>query len=259
MDFTRLSQKTDAYFFASGGEAEPSPPWQSCPGCTFTQPPPPRFGMEPPRPTDFSPRASIFASASSFSRLPPSARCPPRPGGQHLASVSGKDNITEAHRWMGRPRPSSGIARGGWHVRPCNQVYVAQVSMLCRIPARRRVYGQYCVRCIDTGPFRDFSCAHDGDFSQGDTYADSHPRDVAFERGRRSVHQAGRRCGGGAEKGLTTNGEPFVALIDTRKLDYYRALEAEHRQPLVLSDIAKGLEDVPFRPRAFGDSIARIS
>lgn len=26
---TRLSQKTDAYFFASGGEAEPSPPWHA--------------------------------------------------------------------------------------------------------------------------------------------------------------------------------------------------------------------------------------
>jgi hypothetical protein len=79
MDFTRLSQKTDAYFFASGGEAEPSPPWQSYPGCAFTQPPPPRFGMEPPRPTDFSPRASIFASASSLSRHPPSARISPMP------------------------------------------------------------------------------------------------------------------------------------------------------------------------------------
>ncbi|CAG2304656.1 hypothetical protein BCCR75502_03283 [Burkholderia sola] len=35
---------------ASGGEAEPSPPWQVCPGCAFTQPPPPRFGMEPASP-----------------------------------------------------------------------------------------------------------------------------------------------------------------------------------------------------------------
>jgi hypothetical protein len=43
---------------------------------------------------------------------------------------------------------------------------------------------------------------------------------------------------------LTKNGEPFVALIDTRKLDYYHALKVEHRQPLVLGDIAKGFEDV---------------
>ncbi|WP_027210541.1 MULTISPECIES: type II toxin-antitoxin system Phd/YefM family antitoxin [Burkholderiaceae] len=48
----------------------------------------------------------------------------------------------------------------------------------------------------------------------------------------------------GSEKVLTKNGEPFVALIDTRKLAYYRALEAEHRQRVVPSDIAKGLEDM---------------
>ena len=66
-----------------------------------------------PRPTDISPRASIFASASSFSRLPPSARCPPRPGGQHLASVSGKDPTTEARRRTGRSSPSGGTVLGG--------------------------------------------------------------------------------------------------------------------------------------------------
>ncbi|MDR5794523.1 hypothetical protein QCE49_14170 [Caballeronia sp. LZ008] len=43
---------------------------------------------------------------------------------------------------------------------------------------------------------------------------------------------------------MAKNGEPFVALIDTRKLDYWHALEAEHRQPRMLGDIAKGLEDV---------------
>nr|WP_284507931.1 hypothetical protein [Caballeronia sp. NCTM1] len=48
----------------------------------------------------------------------------------------------------------------------------------------------------------------------------------------------------GAKKVLTKGGEPFVAVIDARKLGYYRALEAEHRQRVVLSDIAKGLEDV---------------
>ena len=28
------------HLLATGGEAEPSPPWQVCPGCAFTQPPP---------------------------------------------------------------------------------------------------------------------------------------------------------------------------------------------------------------------------
>jgi hypothetical protein len=62
-----------------------------------------------------------------------------------------------------------------------------------------------------------------------------------------------------AEKGLAKNGEPFVALIDTRKLDYCHALEAKHRQLRVLGDIAKGLEDVLSRPVFLGDSIPRIS
>lgn len=35
---------------ASGGEAEPSPPWQVCPGYAFTQPSPSCFGMEPASP-----------------------------------------------------------------------------------------------------------------------------------------------------------------------------------------------------------------
>lgn len=33
----------------------------------------------------------------------------------------------------------------------------------------------------------------------------------------------------GAEKVLTKNGSAYVALIDARKLDYYHALEVEHR------------------------------
>lgn len=37
-----FSQKTYAYLdgLATGGEAEPSPPWLDCLGRTFTQPPP---------------------------------------------------------------------------------------------------------------------------------------------------------------------------------------------------------------------------
>ena len=48
----------------------------------------------------------------------------------------------------------------------------------------------------------------------------------------------------GAGNVLTKNREPFVALIGTRKLVYYRALEAEHPQRVVPTDIAKGLEDM---------------
>ena len=37
--------------------------------------------------------------------------------------------------------------------------------------------------------------------------------------------------GSGSEKVLTKNGASYVALVDARRLDYYHALEAEHRQP----------------------------
>lgn len=106
---------------ASGGEAEPSPPWQVCPGCAFTQPPPPRFGMEPASPDRHFASRLYLRQRVELLTASPSARCPPRPGGQHLASVSGKDPTTEARRRTGRPSPPGGIALGGWRVRPCIQ------------------------------------------------------------------------------------------------------------------------------------------
>jgi PHD/YefM family antitoxin component YafN of YafNO toxin-antitoxin module len=36
--------------------------------------------------------------------------------------------------------------------------------------------------------------------------------------------------GSGSEKVLTKNGASYVALVDARRLDYYHALEAEHRR-----------------------------
>jgi antitoxin (DNA-binding transcriptional repressor) of toxin-antitoxin stability system len=34
----------------------------------------------------------------------------------------------------------------------------------------------------------------------------------------------------GTEKVLTKDGSAYVAIVDARKLDYYHALEAEHRR-----------------------------
>lgn len=90
MDFTRLSQKTDAYFFASGGEAEPSPPWQNCrdaPSLSHRHPASvwSRLARQTFR---LAPLSSPARRASHG--IPPVLECPPRPGGQHLASVSGK-------------------------------------------------------------------------------------------------------------------------------------------------------------------------
>jgi antitoxin (DNA-binding transcriptional repressor) of toxin-antitoxin stability system len=47
----------------------------------------------------------------------------------------------------------------------------------------------------------------------------------------------------GAEKILTKNGLPYVAMIDARKLDYLHALEVEHRGVVLLDDAARGLKD----------------
>ena len=48
----------------------------------------------------------------------------------------------------------------------------------------------------------------------------------------------------GAEKIITKNGESYVALIDSDRLDYYHRLERERIHLLLLDDIEKGLADV---------------
>jgi hypothetical protein len=63
----------------------------------------------------------------------------------------------------------------------------------------------------------------------------------------------------GAEKVLTKNGHPYVAIIDARKLDYYQALEVEYGRLVLLDDAMKGLQDVAARrivsERAFRHSL----
>lgn len=47
----------------------------------------------------------------------------------------------------------------------------------------------------------------------------------------------------GTEKVLTRDGSAYVAIVDARKLDYYHALEADHRRLVALDDAEKGLND----------------
>jgi hypothetical protein len=49
---------------------------------------------------------------------------------------------------------------------------------------------------------------------------------------------------GGAEKLLTKNGSAYVAIVDARKLDYYHALEEEHANLVLLSEVETGLREV---------------
>ena len=48
----------------------------------------------------------------------------------------------------------------------------------------------------------------------------------------------------GAEKIVTKNGESYIALIDSRRLDYYHQLERERIHLLLIEEATKGLEDV---------------
>lgn len=48
----------------------------------------------------------------------------------------------------------------------------------------------------------------------------------------------------GAEKIVTKNGESFIALIDSDRLDYYHQLERERIHLLLIDEAVKGLDDV---------------
>ena len=164
MNFTRLSQKTDAYFFASGGEAEPSPPWQNCRD---------------------SPSLSHHHAASVWSRLarqtfrlaplssparrashgiPPVLECPPRPGGQHLASVSGKRRhhrspsmdgaapTIQRHcaRRMACASLQSSICRASEHVAPYTRALARVRTILFYVASTRGRFAIFRVSMMTT-------------------------------------------------------------------------------------------------------------
>ena len=48
----------------------------------------------------------------------------------------------------------------------------------------------------------------------------------------------------GAEKIITKNGESYVAIIDSHRLDYYHQLERERIHLLLIDDASQGLDDI---------------
>jgi len=48
----------------------------------------------------------------------------------------------------------------------------------------------------------------------------------------------------GAEKLITRNGEGYVALIASERLEYYHSLERERIHLLLIDDAKRGLEDI---------------
>lgn len=67
---------------------------------------------------------------------------------------------------------------------------------------------------------------------------------VAFSEARTHLSRLVDEVRQGAEKIITRNGEPAVALIDARRLEHYHRLERDRIHLLLLDDVEKGLADV---------------
>jgi prevent-host-death family protein len=67
---------------------------------------------------------------------------------------------------------------------------------------------------------------------------------VPFTQARANLSELAEQVKAGAEKIITKNGESYVALIDSDRLDYYHRLEHERIHLLLIDDARRGLEDV---------------
>ena len=67
---------------------------------------------------------------------------------------------------------------------------------------------------------------------------------IPFSDARARLSEIADEVKGGAEKIITKNGESYVALIDTDRLDYYHRLERERIHLILLDEAEKGLTDM---------------
>lgn len=67
---------------------------------------------------------------------------------------------------------------------------------------------------------------------------------VPFTQARATLSDLAEQVKAGAEKIITKNGESYVALIDSDRLDYYHRLERERIHLLLIDDARKGLADI---------------
>lgn len=67
---------------------------------------------------------------------------------------------------------------------------------------------------------------------------------VPFTQARANLSELAEQVKAGAEKIITRNGESYVALIDSDRLDYYHRLERERIHLLLIDDARRGLADV---------------
>lgn len=67
---------------------------------------------------------------------------------------------------------------------------------------------------------------------------------VPFTQARSNLSELADQAKAGAEKIITKNGESYVALIDSDRLDYYHRLERERIHLLLIDDAKRGLADI---------------
>lgn len=67
---------------------------------------------------------------------------------------------------------------------------------------------------------------------------------IPLTQARANLSELADEVKAGAEKIITKNGESYVALIDSDRLDYYHRLERERIHLLLLDDVEKGLADL---------------
>jgi prevent-host-death family protein len=67
---------------------------------------------------------------------------------------------------------------------------------------------------------------------------------IPLSHARANFSELAEEVKAGAEKIVTKNGESFIALIDSDRLDYYHQLERERIHLLLIGELSKGLDDV---------------
>lgn len=67
---------------------------------------------------------------------------------------------------------------------------------------------------------------------------------ISLSQARATLSELADQVKAGAEKIITKNGESYVALIDSQRLDYYHQLERERIHLLLIDEASHGLADV---------------
>lgn len=67
---------------------------------------------------------------------------------------------------------------------------------------------------------------------------------IPLSQARANFSELAEEVKAGAEKIITKNGESYIALIDSNRLDYYHQLERERIHLLLIDEATRGLDDV---------------